>query len=494
VRPLVTLRSAFDNPNLLAPVMGGESREPMRALLLASQGETLTDSEREHFRRLTQRDHEPGERVEEAHILAGRRSGKSSGCAAMAVYTSALCDFSDRLSPGEKGVVLIIAENQRQASVLLRYVEGAFDSSPTLRKLIVNRTRTTLELNNGITIEVRSADFRGLRGLTLVAVIADEICFWRSEDSANPDSEIIDAVRPGLVTTRGQLFTIGSPYAKRGFAYQTCERHFGEQGDPHILVARGATREFNATVPEEIINRALERDPAAAMTEWLGQFRDDIDGYVNREVVMACVSPGVYERPFVPGQRYSCFLDPAGGSGRDSMTLAIAHREKDVAILDAIREVRPPFSPDAVSADLADFVKSYRIHAVTGDRWGGEFVREQFKKRGLRYDISEKIKSDLYRELLPSLNSRRVDLLDNARVVSQLCSLERRTGRGTGRDVVDHPRGLHDDLANACAGALVLALGNARRPMVIPDELLRWAARPQAYRGWPSCPIQSAYG
>ncbi len=40
----------------------------------------------------------------------------------------------------------------------------------------------------------------------------------------------------------------------------------------------------------------------------------------------------------------------------------------------------------------------------------------------------------------------------------QLVSLERRTTRGTGRDIIDHPqrKGAHDDLANAACGVIVM--------------------------------------
>ena len=48
-----------------------------------------------------------------------------------------------------------------------------------------------------------------------------------------------------------------------------------------------------------------------------------------------------------------------------------------------------------------------------------------------------------------AINSKAVGLLDHPRLVTQLTSLERTTVRG-GRDKVDHPRGLHDDVANAC--------------------------------------------
>jgi len=77
------------------------------------------------------------------------------------------------------------------------------------------------------------------------------------------------------------------------------------------------------------------------------------------------------------------------------------------------------------------------------------------------YNVSERNKSELYLEFLPIVNSGKVELLDSKRLVEQLCSLERSTARGTGRDTVDHPSGpnWHDDVANAVAGALVLAVG-----------------------------------
>ena len=54
-------------------------------------------------------------------------------------------------------------------------------------------------------------------------------------------------------------------------------------------------------------------------------------------------------------------------------------------------------------------------------------------------------------DLLPLINSSRIELLDDARLINQLVGLERRTARG-GRDFIDHPPGGHDDICNAVAG------------------------------------------
>ena len=167
------------------------------------------------------------------------------------------------------------------------------------------------------------------------------------------------------------------------------------------------------------------------------------------------MNSGVHERPPERAHGYIAFVDTSGGSS-DAMTLAIAHKEGETEILDAVRERRPPFSPEAVTEEYAELIKKYRCTKVYGDRYGGEWPREQFQKYGVNYEPAERTKSELYKDLLPLLNSRAIDLLDNERLVSQLVSLERRTTRG-GRDSIDHLPGAHDDLANAVAGALVTA-------------------------------------
>jgi hypothetical protein len=86
---------------------------------------------------------------------------------------------------------------------------------------------------------------------------------------------------------------------------------------------------------------------------------------------------------------------------------------------------------------------------------------EAFAKHGIKYEPCSVRKSDLYRDVLPLLNSGRVRLLDNARMRSQFVNLERNTSRG-GRDSIDHPKSSHDDVANAVAGAALAA--NARKP------------------------------
>jgi hypothetical protein len=448
MKPEISIRKSLSDKQLLGGTLAGDSWSAWRVLLIAAMGEKLTDAERETFTALTGRQREPGQRVEEFCAVVGRRGGKSRAMAVLAAYVAGLCKH--KLVKGETGIVLLIAPDQKQAKVSLDYCHGVFEESEILKQLISHKSSDTLELTNGVSIEVRAASFRRLRGPTYLAVACDEAAFWFSEESANPDVEILNAVRPGLATTGGPLIIASSPYAKRGELFNTHRRHYGPDGDPAILVAQGTSRDFNSTLRQSVVDRALERDYAAASAEYLGRFRDDIESFVSFEIVQSCIG-GHFEMAPLDQHRYHAFCDPSGGSA-DSMTLCISHKESDRAFIDLVREVKPPFNPETVVDDFCILLKQYRINRVTGDRYAGEWPREQFRKRGVGYVCSEKVKSDLYRDLLPLLNSGRIVLPKSDRLVNQLCGLERRTSRA-GKDSIDHGPGSHDDLANAAAGA-----------------------------------------
>src|SRR5262249_12351995 len=227
MKPLVTMRQALGDMGLLGTVLAGGSWIAWRTLLIAAMGEALTDDERIVFKQFTGRQTEPLGRVEEFVAVKGRRGGGSRAASVLATYIGGLCQHP-ALVRGERGVCLVIAADQRQADVILDYTEAAFRGSPVLAQLIEARAARELRLNNGIDIEVRAADFRRLRGLTYVAVIADEVAFWMSDEySSNPDSEILAAVRPGLATTGGPMFLISSPYARKGELWNLYRKHYG---------------------------------------------------------------------------------------------------------------------------------------------------------------------------------------------------------------------------------------------------------------------------
>ncbi|HWX42071.1 MAG TPA: hypothetical protein VN345_13065 [Blastocatellia bacterium] len=423
--------------------------------LSALFGLPLEPAQSEVFRRCTGRAGPLASGYVEAWLTVGRRGGKSIILALIAVYLAVFRSWSGRLVPGERGTVLVIAADRRQARVIFRYITALITETPLIAPLVDGEaTQDRIDLTNGISIEISTANFRSVRGYTLIACLCDEIAFWMGDDSANPDTEILAAIRPAMTTMApdAMLLCASSPYAQRGALYDAFKKHFARDDAP-VLVWKASTQTMNPSVPPSVIDEAYGRDPAAAAAEYGAEFRTDVEGFVRPEVVEACIVPGRFELPPIGGVIYSAFVDPSGGSA-DSMTLAISHRDGDEVILDLIREVQPPFNPDQVVSDFAGLLKSYRIGSVTGDRYAGQWVSERFRAHGIELSQAAKPKSDIYRDFLPVLNSGGVELLDNPRLRRQLIGLERRTARG-GRDTIDHAPGANDDVANAVAGAVV---------------------------------------
>lgn len=322
---------------------------------------------------------------------------------------------------------------------------------------ITAETRTGFDLRNGISIEILAGDFRLVRGFTLVAAVVDEVAFLGLDEEAKvkSDAELVRALKPALATCGGKLIGITSPYARKGWCWKQYTNNFGNDAG-RTLVWNCPSRTMNPKLPQRIVDEALAEDLAAAKSEYLGEFRDDVGEYLPRAVVEALVIPGRTELlPLVPGLRYFAFTDVSGGRGDDA-TLGIAHRSGRKVVLDLLRQYRPPFNPHTVVREMCDELKRYRVPRVTGDNYSAEWCAQAFNEQGVAYVKCDKPKSQLYVELLPRLCSGEIELLDIETLINQLANLERRTRSG-GKDVIDHPPGGHDDVANAVAGVADVA-------------------------------------
>ena len=435
----VSILDFMSDANLLGWAFQGPSWAIWRVFLAALFGLPLTKAEQEIYLRHTGRHYvnDLAAAVTYAVLICGRRSGKSRILALTGIFLAVFVDWRKYIAAGETGTVLIIAASRDQAKVIFKYVRGMLRETPMLARLIRRETAETIELTNGIEIKITAASFRTTRGMTTVAILADETAFWPTdESSAEQDIEIMRALKPSTLTVPGaRVMIASSPYSKRGLLWQDFRRLHGRDvlGE---LCWRGTTVEMNPSIPAGEIEAEIAKDPAAGRSEYLAQFRDDLETYISREAVEAVVLPGVREIARVSGVHYTGFIDAAGGSGGDSMTCAIAHFEaKDgLVVLDAVREVKPRFSPESVVREFAKLFKSYGISRAYSDRWGGAFVVEAFAREGIKLDPAERTKSEFYGELLPAINSGKCRLLDHEHLINQLCILERRTGRGTGRD------------------------------------------------------------
>src|SRR5207245_11805447 len=123
-----------------------------------------------------------------------------------------------------------------------------------------------------------------------LAWCADVLAFWSvTAANANPDVESLNAAERGLATPGGPLILASSPHARRGVLWDVFRRHYGAGGDPLILVAHGTSRTLNPSLPQRVVDRALEKDRTRATAEYLAEFRTDVEGFVAFELVEGCV-------------------------------------------------------------------------------------------------------------------------------------------------------------------------------------------------------------
>jgi len=451
--------------------LAGPSWAPWRTLAKCIDGVALDPQEVRFYTECTGRTRPLTEPPAEIWVICGRRAGKSRFAGAMAVR-SAVRRYP-QLAEGETAVIALAATDREQARVLLNYARAPFTESDELRPLVrrsawsvfralVSReTRWGFDLRTGVTVEVRSAHFGRVRGRSYGLAIGDEASFWQSEDGSNPASEVLAAIRPGLATLNGQLVVTTTPFSQSGPVFEAFQKYWGVD-DPRILVWKAASRTMNPLLPESLVRDALERDPEAARSEWLAEFRDDVSALVTHAALRAVVRIGQPILPPVPGRTYKVFNDAATGGGQESWAYSVAHEEtiagQLVKVVDGVWEHRPPFNPSEVVRAIAETARVYGCASVTGDAFAKGFTDELFRQVGLVYLASPYPKSELYVRAMTMINSRMIQLPDDPRLLAQFIGLVRRP-TSAGRESVDHAArvGAHDDLANAACGAAVLA-------------------------------------
>ncbi len=470
------LISALDDAELFGPHFKphrkhGDTWRRWRVFLRALFALPMDADDLTIYQRCTGRTDPPAEPVTEAALIVGRRGGKSRILATIAVFLATFRDYDEYLAPGEVATVSVIAADRRQARAIFRFASGLLKTVGLLAPMIADSNTDAITLTNRTMIEIGTASFRSVRGATLIAALCDEVAFWRSdESSANPDSEILRALRPALGTIPGAILLLASsPYAKRGELYRAYREYYGKAG-ADVLVWKADTATMNPGFPARTIEREYEKDPESARAEYGAEFRDDLVDFISREAIEAITCWGRRELPPEQNVTYSAFVDVSGGSS-DAFALSVAHQDGDIGILDCMLEIRAPFDPDVAVAECVAVLRRYGISRIVGDRYAGAWPVARFASHGITFEQSARPKSDLYHDFLALANARRVELLDHPRIAAQFVGLERRTAR-SGKDSIAEPPGAHDDICNSVAGVLV-GLDLDRRPALIrPGQLL----------------------
>ena len=452
------------DPQLFGGVFASPSFWTWRTVAKVIDGVSLTElHEVELFKQCTGRSKLLSTTPRCMILLCGRRAGKDRFLSAVAVWRAALCaDWRRHISAGEQAVVILLGADKRQAGILRRYADGLLQA-PLLATEVVRTTGEVTEFRNGASLEISTNDARLVRGRSAIAVLGSEASHWRTDEhAASSDEEVVGAAEPSMAMCpdAGLLMLGSSVHRKRGYMYRKYRELFGNDASEAICWFAPSTL-MNPKLPVAVIDKALAEDAARARAEYLNLFREDLSDFIPSDVIEGCTDFRTRERAPISGIRYVAFADAAGGTGSDSFAFAIAHRDAHCT-LDLLREYKPRFTPAAVIAELAQVSKQYKISEVFGDKYAIGFHEAEWRAHGIKFIACEQTTTENYLRLLPQLMAGRVRLIDNTTLRHQLGALERRVGSGD-HETVSHPHhaNAHDDVACACAGALVAA--TARR-------------------------------
>ena len=290
-------------------VFGPSFRDPetwkaWRVYLAALFALPMTEDQLAIYRACTAREDPPSDPAKESWLVCGRRGGKSFVLALIACYLAVFEDWRPYLGPGEIGTIMVIAADRKQARSIMNFIKGILKGTKMLASTIKAERVELIDLANSIRIEVHNCSFRSTRGYTVCCALLDEVAIWRGEDSANPDQEVLASIRPAMVTIPGaMLLCASSPISRKGALWESYRRHFGKPDDP-VLVWHAPSRTMNPLIPQSDVDEALERDPEQKRAEYLAEWRTDIEGFVTREALEACIDPGVREIPPQCGVSY----------------------------------------------------------------------------------------------------------------------------------------------------------------------------------------------
>jgi len=236
----VTILDAIADPHLFAPWFKQKATwRAWQAFLAALFALPMTPEQLAVYQRCTGRTEPPDAPASEGWLVCGRRAGKSFTLAVIAVFLACFRDWQPYLAPGERATVMVIATDRKQARVIFRYTSALLSGVPMLARMIERETVEAFDLSNSVSIEVQAASYRSTRGYTIVAALCDEMAFWPTDNAAEPDYEILAALRPGMATIPGaMLLCASSPYARRGALWDAHRRHYGKNGEVLVRMRR----------------------------------------------------------------------------------------------------------------------------------------------------------------------------------------------------------------------------------------------------------------
>ena len=419
------------------------------------------------------------------NFIIGRRGGKSTLSAMLAIYCAIITNWKSYLQKTPFATVLVLSHSKEFSDEILEMLRTFIEASPVLKRLInikKKNTASTMNLSipfvekgkivySRVQIKVGAASSKTTRGIAACAVICDEIAFWNlDENMKETDEKIMRAVRPATKQFGKKAFLIklSSPGIKQGVLYNEYLKWGKGQLPQSYAVFKAPSWVWNTILPKEEFVEEWALDADGFDTEYRANFVDSLSNFILPEFIDMAVMKGVqFKTPEGKNSQvvYKAAIDAAFKS--DVFTFSIVghfeNRIKQYVLKGWQGSKKDPVQAKDVAQYVRTVCKEYGIDEVAADQYSFEPLREIFSIYGvslIEKTFTPTFKKQIYFNLKRLIHSQQMDLLDHEQMVKELKELVvEQSGNGMIR--ISHPSGGHDDFADATAIAAFLAVESA---------------------------------
>lgn len=442
-----------------------------RATIRSIYGTPLDEAESKLFAELSGGRPPPDGGADEFLGVIGRRGGKSETIARLAVFEALHGGHEIALAPGQVGLIPVISPLREQSGEIIRYVKGLCELRQVKPK-VAKTLADSVEFKTGIVVAVMTADAVNVSGPTVVTAIRDEWAKWPGAESACPDAEIENSLRPALAPVRGaprrRLIGITSAYIREGLAFETQRDHFGVADAP-VLVVRGSTDGFNPNVDRAWLARERSRvGDRVFAREYLAEWQDAVtQGWFGADVIEQCIDRGRPRSAPVAGVSYEAAIDAAFRG--DLFALAIAHREAPTdtparVVVDGVwtwgASGGSPLSVEATVSETAEILRTYGIASAFADQFSIDPLREAYSRKSIYLQEAPwtaATKPSRFGTVRGAMTSGLVRLPDDPALIREFHGIQGRLLRSGGEQIEARGSG-RDDRVHAAVLVTAMAI------------------------------------
>jgi len=424
-------------------------------------------------------------------MVLGRRSGKTDQITSTAVaYEITLGGHKKYVRPGQQFKALFLAQTAGDAQQNMNFIRLALQESPELVKLLDEKdVASEIRIKNGLIVEPAPANKSIGRGHAIPVAVLDENAFWYTDpNAANPDFEVLRAIRYAQAQfPNSKVFMPSTPWAEQGILWKAftagtqgrklrcdackaknafiCEHELEdrEQFEDTLVIHASTAAMENPLITRKKLVEIRKEDPEAFPRESLALFIKSISGWLSAEKISRAIDTGALNRLREGKHFYVAAMDPAFRN--DSFAFTIVHHDPDKGIVqDWVEYWEPepgiPLKPGDILDQIKLRLQAFGLSHVYSDQYQLEALQQLALDRGFTingYDFTGKSKAVITGGFRMLLNQERVRLLDHEAQKRQLERLQKRVMQ-SGTVQIAAPAGEHDDLAMVLMLATRIAL------------------------------------